>query len=121
MFTTCSYGNLNATSTLNVKGIAFRDASLNTTRVQIQLTATTVITNPLSGLTATGIQHSNETFYVDDGSFVLRGLDHSITVPGAGQVLHIAGRISADGSGNVVSSTPQFQNLDLGPLWAALE
>jgi len=28
-FTTCEYGDLNATSTLNVQGIAFRDASNN--------------------------------------------------------------------------------------------
>jgi hypothetical protein len=121
VFTTCSYGDLNGTSTLNVQGIAFRDASLNTTRVELHLMATTLITNPLNGKTATGIQNSNETFYVSDGSFVLRGLDQRITIPGTGQVLQIAGRIAVDGSGNVVFSTPKFQGVDLTPLCAALQ
>jgi hypothetical protein len=67
------------------------------------------------------MQTSNETFYVADNSFVLRGLDQSIRVPGGGVVLQIAGRIAVDGNGNVVFATPLFQNVDLGPLCAALQ
>jgi len=120
-FTTCSYGDLTATASINVQGIAFRDASLDTTRVQLHFNVTTIITNPLNGKTAIGNQSSNETFYTSDNSFVIRGLSQQVTVPGVGVVLQIAGRIAFDGSGNVISLTPLFQKADLGPLCAALQ
>ena len=121
VFATCSYGDLSGTSTLNVQGIAFRDASHFTTRVELHLMVTTTITNPLNGKMATGTQNENETFYVNDGSFVLRGLDQKVTIPGTGQVLQIAGRVAVDGNGNVTFITPHHQGFDLSELCAALQ
>lgn len=120
-FTTCAYGDLTATATLNVQGIAFQNLSLGTTRVQLHFDVNTIITNPLNGETATANQSSNETFYTSNNSFVIRGLSQQVTVPGVGIVLQIAGRIAFDGNGNVVSLTPLFQKADLGPLCAALK
>ena len=120
-FTTCSYGDLNAESTLNIQGIAFRDTSLNTTRVQLHFAVNTIITNPLNNKTASGFQASNETFNVDDGSFVIRGLFTNITVAGGGVVMQIAGQLAVDGNGNVVSFTPLFQKANTDGLCAALQ
>jgi hypothetical protein len=96
-------------------------SSLNTTRIQLRFAVTTILTNPLNNKTATGNQNSNEAFYVNDGSFVQRGLAQSVSVPGVGIVLHIAGRIAVDGHGSVISLTPRFQKADLGLLCAALQ
>jgi hypothetical protein len=117
----CSYGNLNFTTTFTAQGSIFLEPTDAATRLHVVFSASTVITNPLNGKTATGQRHSTQTLYQKNGYFVSSGLNQSIIVPGVGVVLQLAGRAVVDSSGNVIFSTPLLSNMDLTPLCNALQ
>ena len=117
----CSYGDLNWSTTFTVQGSIFLEATQAATRFQVLFSASTVITNPLNGKVATGKQHSTQTLFARNGSTATSGLNQSISVAGVGTVLQIAGRVVIDSNGNVVLSTPLHDDTDLTPLCNALQ
>jgi hypothetical protein len=116
----CSYGDLTFTTTFTAQGRTFVEPAPQATKFQVIFSASTLITNPLNGKTASGQQHSTQTLYAN-GTTATSGLSQSIIVPGVGVVLQIAGRMVIDSSGNVVLSTPLESNRDLTPLCNALQ
>jgi hypothetical protein len=116
----CPYGDLNFSTTFTAQGSIFLEPTPQATKFQVIFSASTVITNPLNGKTATGSQHSTQTLYAN-GTSATSGLSQSIIVPGVGVVLQIAGRVVIDSNGNVVLSTPLESNRDLTPLCNALQ
>ena len=117
----CSYGDLNWSTTFTAQGSIFLEPTQAATRFQVLFSASTFITNPLNGKIATGKQHSSETLFARNGSAATSGLSQSIKVVGEGTVLQIAGRVVIDSNGNLVLSTPLHDNTDLTPLCNALQ
>jgi hypothetical protein len=117
----CSYGDLNWSTTFTAQEALFLEPTPQATRLEVHFSASTIITNPLNGKTAIGSQHSSQTLYQKNGDFQTAGLEQSIRVPGVGTVLQVAGRLVTDFQGNVIFSTPRLSNLDTTALCNALQ
>ncbi len=118
---TCPYGDLNASTTVSDQGFVFLEPPDQATRLKIILNASTIITNPLNGRTATGQQHTTQTLYQKNADWVTTGLNMSINVPGIGNVLQVAGKVVTDFHGNLLYATPLFDKANIAPLCDALQ
>lgn len=117
---TCPDGTLlTGTATFNETGTAFFDASGNTTHVILHDFISQTFTGP-TGKMASGTNRQNETFDVNTGAFSVRGLVNNVRTADGTIVMHTAGRIAIDSSGNVFV-TPGITKDQIPALCAALE